>query len=176
MGGESGERIRFIDSKYQTLFYVGDGENIIINRLDGAKLVKPCAFLDETHTQIGACIYHILQFAELMEQLGSTYEPEKPQELPDYCFSVHPSTGELIFIKRGKKGYEIGYFSSDDPTLNRNEADRYNLWNRVTPQVEAAMLGGALKGWASPAARVTSYDLRGDPVKPARSRPREEAR
>ena len=116
---------------------------------------------------------------ELMERAGNTYVPEKPQELPDHCFSVHPSTGELIFIERGKKGYEIGRFSSDNPTLNRSEADRYNLWDRVTPQVEAAMLGGALRGWASPAARVSSYDLRGSLIKPIRTRsrkPKEESR
>ena len=66
-----------------------------------------------------------------------------------------------------------------NPTLNRSEADRYNLWDRVTPQVEAAMLGGALKGWASPAARVSSYDLRGSPIKPIRTKsrkPKEESR
>ncbi len=49
----------------------------------------------------------------------------------------------------------------------------------MTPQVEAAMLGGALKGWSSPAARVSSYDLWGKPIKPARNRgrrPREDSR
>ncbi len=34
------------------------------------------------------------------------------------------------------------------------------------------MLGGAMKGWASPAARVSSYDVRGNPMKPARARSR----
>ena len=179
MGEDSRKQIRFRDSKYKTLFYVDDGENIVITQPNGERNVRSCIFMDEYHVQVGVRPYHICEFAELMERAGNTYVPEKPQELPDHCFSVHPSTGELIFIERGKKGYEIGRFSSDNPTLNRSEADRYNLWDRVTPQVEAAMLGGALEGWASPAARVSSYDLRGSPIKPIRTKsrkPKEESR
>ena len=171
--------IRFINSDYKTLFHLPDGGRVRITYPDGRQADRVCRFIDEYHTDIGGYHYHICEFAELMERAGNTYVPEKTQELPDHCFSVHPSTGELIFIERGKKGYEIGRFSSDNPTLNRSEADRYNLWDRVTPQVEAAMLGGALRGWASPAARVSSYDLRGSLIKPIRTRsrkPKEESR
>ena len=35
MGEDSRKQIRFIDSKYKTLFYVDDGENIVITQPNG---------------------------------------------------------------------------------------------------------------------------------------------
>ena len=70
-----GDRIRFIDSKYQTLFYVPDGGSIIITQPDGERSVKPCAFLDEYHALVGCRPYHICEFAELMKRAGNTYAP-----------------------------------------------------------------------------------------------------
>lgn len=172
MNDETGKMIRFIDSEYKTLFFVPDGGNIVITRPDGEKLIKPCKFIDTCHTQVGFNSYHNYQFAELMERAGNTYAPEVPPELPDQCFSVLPATGELIRIEKGKKGYQKCGFSTDNPKTNRKRADDLNLRQRITPQAEAAMLGGALKGWASPAARVSSYDVRGNPVKPARTKTR----
>ena len=78
----------------------------------------------------------------------------------------------LIIIEKGKKGYEKCGFSTDNPQTNRQKADIRNARDRITSQMEAAMLGGAMKGWASPAARVSSYDVRGNPIKPARTRSR----
>lgn len=172
MDGENEKIIRFIDSRYKTLFYVPDGGNIVITRFDGEKFTQPCTFLDEYHTRVGRETYHICQFAELMERNGNTYAPETPPELPDHCFSVLPATGELIRIEKGKKGHQKCGFSTDNPQTNRREATNLNLRDRIVPQQEAAMLGGALKGWASPAARVSSYDVRGEPIKPVRGRTR----
>lgn len=172
MSDETGKMIRFIDSKYQTLFFVPDGGSIIVTRSDGGKVKRTCTFLDECHTRVGREVYHICQFAKLMERVGNTYAPEQLPELPDRCFSVLPTTGELILIEKGKKGYEKCGFSADNPQMNRRKADNLNMRNRTTAQMEAAMLGGALKGWDSPAARVSSYDVRGNPVQPTRARSR----
>lgn len=169
MDVENDRTIRFIDSHYKTLFFVPDGGNIIITRPDGEQAVKPCVFLDEYHTRVGYTPYHICQFAELMERAGNSYVPEKQPELPKECLAVLPATGELIYIEKGKKGYGKCSSSSDNPAMNRQRADRFNLHRKVTPQAEAAMLGGALKGWASPAARISSYDLRGNPASPSRA-------
>ena len=170
MSEEPKDIIRFIDSKYKTLFFLPNGENIIVTRPDGERLTRSCRFLDPTHTLVGREVYHIWQFASLMEKAGNTYAPEKIPELPPLCASVLPTTGELILIEKGKKGYQKAGFSTPDPQRNRQEADRYNQYKRVTPQMEAAMLGGALKGWASPAAHVSGYDVHGKPVKSPRTK------
>lgn len=144
------KNIRFIDSDYNTLFYVPDGGNVVLTCSDGGKLTRPCKFLDEHHVQIGSNVYHICEFAERMERNGTTYTPEKPPELPDRCFGILPSSGELILIEKDKKGYEKCGFSTPNPERNRMLAARYNDRDGVTPQQAAAMLGGSLLGWSTP--------------------------
>ena len=40
----------------------------------------------------------------------------------------------------------------------------------VTPQQSAAMLAGSLFGWACPAAQTSSYDLKGQFIRPAKGK------
>ena len=67
--------IRFIDSNYNDLFRIPDGGCIQIHYPDET-VIKPCKFINEYHTQIGYSIYHICQFAELMEHNDASYMPE----------------------------------------------------------------------------------------------------
>jgi len=160
--------IRFIDSEYKNLFSVPDGGNIVLTFSDGETSVRACKYLDKMHVQIGreygrGEILHICQFAEIMERNGTKYEPEKPPELPGKCFSVLPNTGELIVIKRGEKGY-TPIPGNDYEEQNRRESARRNSHLGVTPQQEAAMLGGTLYGWSTPKARISAYDFYGRPT------------
>lgn len=68
--------IRFIDSRYNQLFTVPDGGNLVVTQFDGEKAVRPCKFLDEYHFEGGHYVYHICEFAERMEQNGAVYAPE----------------------------------------------------------------------------------------------------
>ena len=72
-----GKDIRFIDSHYKDLFRIPDGGCIQIHYPDET-VVKPCKFIDEYHTQIGKNVFHICQFAEIMERNNASYmaEPE----------------------------------------------------------------------------------------------------
>ena len=72
-----GKDIRFIDSHYKDLFRIPDGGYVQIHYPDET-VVKPCKFIDEYHTQVGYNVFHICQFAEIMERNGATYtaEPE----------------------------------------------------------------------------------------------------
>ena len=92
MESNDAKTIRFIDSEYNTLFQIPDGEKIVLTRSDGKKRTLPCAYIDEVHTKI-------CEFAERMEQIGTGYAPEKPPALPTRCFSVQPETRELILIE-----------------------------------------------------------------------------
>lgn len=71
-----GKDIRFIDSHYKDLFRLPDGGSIRITFSDGESAVRKCSYIDEYHTLIGNNVFHICQFAELMERNGSTYKPE----------------------------------------------------------------------------------------------------
>ena len=72
-----GKDIRFIDSHYKDLFRIPDGSCIQIE-YPNETVVKPCKFIDEYHTQICNNVFHICQFAEIMERNGASYmaEPE----------------------------------------------------------------------------------------------------
>ena len=70
-----GKEIRFIDSHYKDLFHIPDGSCVQIHYPDET-VVKPCTFIDEYHTQIGYNVFHICQFAEIMERNGASYMPE----------------------------------------------------------------------------------------------------
>lgn len=166
-----GKMIRFIDSSYNDLFYLRDGENVLLIHSDGRRVILPCKFADECHTQVGNYTYHVCEFAEMMERAGSSYLPEKPPELPDKCFALLPSSGELIVIEKGQEGYRRCGFSEASPDKNRKLATQYNRGLYVTRQQEAAMLGGSLLGWATPAAQTSSYDLRGNPIAPIKGKP-----
>lgn len=67
-----GKEIRFIDSHYKDLFHIPDGSCVQIHYPDET-VVKPCTFIDEYHTQIGYNVFHICQFAEIMERNGASY-------------------------------------------------------------------------------------------------------
>lgn len=71
--------IRFIDSNYKDLFRIKDGEKISLTiAYDGEKKEPVCRFIDPTYFEVGtggrANLFHICQFAELMERNGNTYK------------------------------------------------------------------------------------------------------
>ena len=67
--------IRFITPDYQELFRIPDGGNIRVQYSDSSYVERRCRYIDECHAEIGNNLYHICQFAELMEQNGSTAIP-----------------------------------------------------------------------------------------------------
>ena len=77
---EAGKGIRFIDSRYGELFRIEDGEKIRIRYPDGEEREHACRYIDEYHTEVGSHLYHICQFAEIMERNGSEYAPVEPEQ------------------------------------------------------------------------------------------------
>jgi len=82
--------------------------------------------------------------------------------LPIDCYSVLPSTGELILIVREKHGYFPTYNSTPFPDINRSIANESNAHCGVTKGQEEAMLAGSLFGWDNPAAKPWNYDVDGN--------------
>lgn len=67
--------IRFINSHYDELFRIPDGGAIQIQFPDET-VIKSCFFRDDYHTQVGQNMFHICEFAEIMERRGAIYSPE----------------------------------------------------------------------------------------------------
>ena len=70
--------IRFIDSHYNDKFRLADGEKIRITYKDGTTDEKVCRYIDDYHIEVGfgnCNLFHICEFAELMERNGNKVEP-----------------------------------------------------------------------------------------------------
>jgi hypothetical protein len=70
-------RIRFINTLYETLFFIEDGGEIEIDIGGGEAKRNVCRYIDEYHEWIGEHIYHIYEFAEMMERNIRTCRPAK---------------------------------------------------------------------------------------------------
>lgn len=71
--------IRFITSRYKELFCIPDGGKIVITNDYRENREEVCRFIDEYHTEVGDHLYHICQFAEIMEKNGSSYQPKEAE-------------------------------------------------------------------------------------------------
>ena len=76
---ESG--IRFIDPHYNNLFVIPDGGKVKIMFDNGKSVVYECRYIDQYHVEIGGSrIYHICEFAEIMQKYGGTVNPVAENE------------------------------------------------------------------------------------------------
>ena len=89
----------------------------------------------------------------------------KPALLPLFCYAQKPSSGEIVKVERGFKGYEPAtYLSTDDNAeITRAVVDYHNGSIGVTRAQEEAMLAGSMFGWDTKAADPRSYDESGQP-------------
>ena len=119
-----------------------------------------CRYIDDSHVEVGDDLYHICEFAERMEQCGATFIPLR-SDLPEVCYSILPSTGDVIIIKHGESGYYRCEYSTEDKAFNREFANDRNANLGVSKAQVEAMLAGSMYGWDVPAADPKSYDKNG---------------
>ena len=156
--------IRFITPDYKEVFRIPDGDRIRMTSPPGETLEQTCRYIDDTHLEVGNNLYHICEFSERMQRNGVKTIPLR-SSLPEKCFSTLESTGEMIVITKGEKGYIPTGVSPQDASP-REGATAANAANGVTKAQEAAMVAGSKFGWETPAADPKNYDDQGVPVRP----------
>ena len=171
------EGIRFMASSGRELFRIPDGAHIRIQRSEGSHVDRSCRYIDECHVEIGGgwnSLYHVFQFAEVMERNGSTVIPLR-SSLPEHCYIYLPTTREIGIVKKG----ESGYYRSDLTPVYGEDGKQFveelNQKGGITKAQEAAMLAGSMFGWQTPAADPQNYDEQGQPIK-RKTKDRSEAR
>ena len=157
--------IRFIDPNYKELFRIPDGDQIRIIREDGTMDDRTCRYIDADHLEVGKDLSHICQFAEIMERNGNAVIPLR-SSLPEQCYSVLPSSNEIIIVKKGETGYYRTDIHGEDRTDSLRIVDEQNQAGSVSKAQAAAMLAGSMFGWHTPAADPKSYDEQGQPIRP----------
>ena len=73
-------------------------------------------------------------------------------ELPDFCLSTLPSTGQLIILRKGECGYYASAWDTRKREENQNIAREHNRRRGISDIQEAAMSAGSMFGWNLPGA------------------------
>ncbi len=159
--------IRFITPNYKEKFRIEDGDMVRIRRFDGAVLDRVCRYIDDCHFEVGdgwCDLYHICQFAELMERNGNSVIPLR-NSLPKVCYGKVPEKRAIVMFERGFDGWRSASAIAKGRT-SQKLVDELNNELGVSKAQAAAMLGGATLGWDTPAADPKNYDNQGQPIKP----------
>ena len=119
-----GKDIRFIDSHYKDLFRIPDGGCIQIYYPDET-VVKPCKFIDEYHTQIGTNVFHICQFAEIMERNGASYMAE-PEIMGDEA-AWKVGKDRILAIQTCDDGYDYTLFDENYNEIDGGQVDNPDM-------------------------------------------------
>lgn len=77
---EARQGIRFITPNYKEKFRIPDGDKIRILQPDGRSKDFTCRYIDDCHLEVGSGLYHICEFAEIMERNGSSVVPVKQKQ------------------------------------------------------------------------------------------------
>ena len=161
--------IRFITPDYKEQFRIADGDMVRIRCPDGRQLDQECRYIDDCHLEVGKGwdnLYHICQFAELMERNGNSVIPLR-NSLPLICYGKVPEKRAIVMFERGFDGYRSASFATKGRT-SQKLVDELNSEMGVSKAQAAAMLAGATQGWATPAADPKNYDEQGQPIKARR--------
>lgn len=73
--------IRFIDTGYNTLFYIPDNSDIILTDWNGVESKLNCRYIDPYHLSVNGNCYHICQFAEFLERNNASCRPYTNDEV-----------------------------------------------------------------------------------------------
>ena len=159
--------IRFIDPHYKEKFRLADGDKVRIIGKDGENRDRTARYIDDYHVELSSGsvsnLFHICEFAERLEASGGTIIPLR-SSLPEQCYSILDSTGEVIILQKGVDGYSTTDIPATDRISARQIVDHYNEKLGVTKAQEAAMKAGSMFGWDVPAADPKSYNEDGYPL------------
>ena len=161
--------IRFITPNYREKFRIADGDSIRMTFPAGETRDRERRFIDETHLEVGNSLYHICEFAEWIQRERIQIIPLR-QSLPEKCFSALESTGEIITVTKGEKGYTPTGQYPQEGVSPKEAAAALNDAAGITRAQEAAMVAGSMFGWDTPAADPKNYDTKGVPIKNHRER------
>ena len=151
--------VRFINTNYEELYRVPDGDQIRIDHEDYAANTV-VRYVDSYHAEISGVIYHIAEFADMCKRKHWKVIPLR-SSLPDYCYSYIVTENVIGIIKKG----ESGFFKTDISFADKSEAkkivEEYNKKLCVTKAQYQAMQAGSMFGWEVPAADPAMYDANG---------------
>ena len=112
--------IRFIDSHYNEQFRIPDGGVIEVdypNRHFSAR----CEYLDDYHTRISGEVYHICQFAEILERGGGTCRPEAEIQETEAAWRI--GYRNYLIVQSCENGWDYTLYDKDFHGIDGGQLD-----------------------------------------------------
>ncbi|MCD8340670.1 MAG: hypothetical protein LUC87_00760 [Clostridiales bacterium] len=116
--------IRFITSDYRELFRIPNGGTILVDYPD-RHFAARCEHLDDYHTRINGEVFHICQFAELLERNGGTCRPE-PELLRDEA-AWRLGSKNYLTVQACESGWDYSIYDQSFHTVDGGQLDRPEL-------------------------------------------------
>ena len=119
--------IRLINSHYDDIYRIPDGGVIQIDFSDGSSFTARVKRLDDYHFDLGGLgdVYHIGQFAEIMELNGSTAYPEIQTQDDTGAWKLGGKG--YIAIQSTDEGWDYTIYNSDYSIMDGGQLDAPEL-------------------------------------------------
>ena len=121
---EKEHSIRFINSGYDTLFRIPDGGTVEVRFPDRTFTAK-CEYLDDYHTKIGDTVFHICEFAELLEHQVGTVHPEPEITSDEAAWQL--GHREYLTLQRTDSGFDYTIYSKNFALMDGGQLDAPEL-------------------------------------------------
>ena len=112
--------IRFINSSYDTLFRIPDGGTVEVQFPD-RRFTAKCEYLDDYHTKVGDTVFHICEFAELLERQNGTVRPEPETELDKAAWQL--AHREYLLVERTEGGFRYELLTQQFKSVVQGQID-----------------------------------------------------
>ena len=99
---EKDHSIRFINSNYDTLFRI--------------------PYLDDYHTMVGDTVFHICEFAEMVERQGGSVRPEPETTLDKAAWQL--AHREYLMVERTDSGFRYELLTKQFASTVQGQVDR----------------------------------------------------
>ena len=123
-GSEYENSIRFINSNYDELFRIPDGDTILVTFPD-RQFVEKCSYIDDYHMKIGNSVYHICQYAEILEQNDARCEPEPETQLENAAWQI--GNRDFLLIEKRKSSFRYELVTKEFLSRSQGQLDRNDL-------------------------------------------------
>lgn len=149
--------IRFITPHYKEKFRIEDCDKIRVTYDSGRYEDKYCRYIDDYHVEISDNLYHICEFAEILEKNNAIVIPLR-NSLPDKCYYYDRANNVIGIINKGEPNYDIYSAGSNKMADNYRKVKELNQIDKITAAQTEAMKYGAFHGWDKPEANPANYN------------------
>ena len=133
---EKEHSIRFINSSYDTLFRIPDGGTVEVQFPD-RKFSAKCEYIDDYHTLVSDSVFHICEFAEMVERQHGSVRPEPETELDQAAWQL--GHREFLALQTTDSGYDYTFYSMNQARDQIMEMHGYGRRNRAAVPYDRIM-------------------------------------